>query len=83
MSDLPEMNNNYFKFTNYYSTQQVIYSPEVVTCIDYNNELSLELGYTINTLYNNTNELCYTVNYNNNDTSKAFMYREINSNNNT
>ena len=82
-NNLPEMNNNYFKFTNYYSTQQTIFSPEVVTCIDYNNELSLELGYTINTLYGDTNELCYTVDYNNNNTSKAFMYREINSNNNT
>lgn len=80
-NNLPEMNNNYFKFTNYYSTQQVIYSPEVVTCVDYNNELSVDLD-TISYLYNDTNELVYTANYAS-DPRKALMYREINSNNNT
>lgn len=75
------MNNNYFKFTNYYSTQQVIYSPGTRVSVDYKNELSLDLG-TISNLYNNTNKLVYTANYNNNS-RKALMYREINSNNNT
>lgn len=80
-NNLPELNNNYFKFTNYYSTQQVIYSPGTRVSVDYKNELSADLD-TISCLYKDTTELIYTANYNN-DSRKALMYREINSNNNT